>query len=173
MLICFFVFQGLSILLQNNGTLVLLFHIIILNILALCRNEISGPIDGLHEVINANIFCFCGTFRVELLFCGANIGKKIPTYKTPPECPLILGWTVNDASTHHIKIPLQLALRVSEILRVPLMYRIICTKLSQSSLLVACTLVVRNVMDVQVSGLAILVAYKCFATRLWKSTTFS
>ena len=46
-------------------------------------------------------------------------------------------------------------------------------QLSQSSLSGARTLVVRNTMAVQVSGLELLVAYKLFATRLWNSTIFS
>jgi len=50
------------------------------------------------------------------------------------------------------------------------MYLIKWTSLVQSSLSGACTLVVKNMMAVQVSGLALLVVYKVFATRLWNST---
>ena len=49
-----------------------LVQITILNILALSHNEILGPADSLHEVVNAHYFCICGTFHVEILFCGAN-----------------------------------------------------------------------------------------------------
>ena len=47
----------------------------ILNILALCHNEILGPADIRHEVVNAHYFYFCGNFHVEILFCGANYSE--------------------------------------------------------------------------------------------------
>ena len=72
-----------------------------------------------------------------------------------------------------IQPPFKKALRVSKILRMPLMYCIRCTNLYQSPSLVSPTLVLRNEMAVQVSDLALLLEYKIFATRLWKSTTFS
>ena len=84
---------------------------------------------------------------------------------SPPECPRMLGWTANDASTHHFKIPLPLALRISGSVRVPLMYLIMWTILSQLSRSGAQTLVIRNATAVQVSGLDRLVEYKVFATR--------
>ena len=112
-------------------------------------------------------------FVLSFCFVELTIGNPHPKDKTPPECPLILGWTANDASTHHLKIPFPLVLRVSEILCVPLMYHIRCTNSTQSSLLGAHTLVVINTMAVQVSSLALLVALKVFATRLWNSTIFS
>ena len=82
MLILFVPFheRSLPIFLRKNGTLVFLVQKIILNIVSLCHNEISGLADGLHEVVNTHDFCIRGTFRVELLFCGANdweyISKK-------------------------------------------------------------------------------------------------
>ena len=95
-----------------------------------------------------------------LIFClvGLTIGNLHPKDKPPPECPRILEWTSNDASTRHFNIPLLLALRVSEKLIVPLRYCIICTNFSLSSSLGDRTLVVRNVMAVQVSGISLLVA---------------
>ena len=89
------------------------------------------------------------------------------------ECPWILGWSANDASTHHFKISLPLAQIVSGRLLVPLRYCIRFTNLSQLSSLVTHTLVVRNVMAVKVSNLTLLLAYKIISTRLWNSTTFS
>jgi hypothetical protein len=80
----------------------------------------------------------------------------------------MLGCTANDASTHHFRMPLPLALSISGIVRVrvPLMYLIKWTNLFQSSLSGARTLVVRNAIAVQVSDLARLVEYNVFATRL-------
>jgi hypothetical protein len=78
----------------------------------------------------------------------------------------MLGCTANDASTHRFRMPLPLALMISGIVRVPLMYLIKWTNLFQSSLSGAPTLVVRNMIAVQVSGLARLVEYNVFATRL-------
>ena len=124
--------------------------------------KLSTPTISVSVEFHVLSFCF-----VEL-----TIGNPRLKDKTYPECTCILGWTANDASTHHLKIKLSLALRVSESLSVPLMYCIRCTNLSQSYSSVACTLVIRNVMDVQVSGLALLVEYKLFTTRLWKFTTF-
>ena len=51
-----------------------------------------------------------------------TMGNTRPRYKAPSECPQMLVPTANDTSTHHFKIPLPLALRVSEILLVPLWY---------------------------------------------------
>ena len=91
-----------------------------------------------------------------------TIWNPLPKDKPNPECPCISVWTENYVSTHHFKIPLLLALRVSKSLSVPLMYHIICTNLSQSSSPGTRTLVSRNAMDVQVSVLALLVAYRVF-----------
>ena len=112
-------------------------------------------------------------FVLVLYFVELTIGNPRPKDKPPPEFPRILGWNKNNASTYHFKITLPLALRVIESLLVPLRYRIRCTNFPQSSSSSLCTLVVRNTMDVQVSVISLLVAYKLFDTRLWKSTTFS
>ena len=93
-----------------------------------------------------------------------------PKDKPPPEYPLILVWNANDASTHHFKIPLPLVLRINRSVHVHMMHCIKCTSLEQSSLLGARTLVVKNLMNVQVSSLARLVAHKLFAARLWNFT---
>jgi hypothetical protein len=99
------------------------------------------------------------------------MGNPRPKDRPPAECPRMLGWTDNDTSTHHFKFPLQLALKISGIVRVPLMYLIMWTNLVQSSLSGSRTLVVNNAIAVQVYGLACLVAYKVFAARLWNSTS--
>ena len=62
-------------------------------------------------------------------FVELTIGNPCPKDKPPPEFPRISIWTENDASTHHFKISIPLALRVSESLCVPLMYHIRCTNL--------------------------------------------
>ena len=123
----------------------------------------STPTISISVEIFVLIFCF-----VEI-----TIGNPRPKDKSPPEWPRIIGWTTNDASTQHFKIPLTLALRFSESLRVPLRYFIRCTNLAQSSYSGDRTFVVRNAIAVQVSGLSLLVSYKVFATRLWNSTNFS
>jgi hypothetical protein len=74
---------------------------------------------------------------------------------------------------HYFRMPLPLALSISGIVRVPFMFLIKWTNLFQSSLSGARTLVVRNVIAVQVSGLARLVEYNVFAIRLWNSTALS
>jgi hypothetical protein len=68
---------------------------------------------------------------------------------------------------------LPLALRIRGSVHVPLGYFIRCTSLLQSSLLGACTLVIKNSIAVHVLGLAHLVAYSVLATRLWNSMAFS
>jgi hypothetical protein len=73
--------------------------------------------------------------------------------RPPPECQRMLGWTANDASTHHFKILLPLALQISGIVRVPLMYLIRWNNLVHSSLSGSRTLLVKNTIAVQVSGL--------------------
>jgi hypothetical protein len=90
------------------------------------------------------------------------MGNPCPKDRPPPECPGMLGWTANDASTHHFKMLLSLELKISVIVQVPLMYLISWTNLVQSSLSGSCTLVVKNAIAVQVSGLAGLVAYNIF-----------
>jgi hypothetical protein len=92
------------------------------------------------------------------------MGKPRTRDSPLPECPRLLGCTENDASTHHFKIPLPLALHISGIVRVPLMHLIKWTNLFQSSLSGARTLVVRNVIVVQVSSLDRLAEYNVFDT---------
>ena len=103
-----------------------------------------------------------------LSFCLVKLmtGNPHPRDNPPPECPLIFGWTVNDASTHHFKMPLPSVLKISGSFLVPLMYFIRWTSLAQPSLSGSCTLIVRNVMAVHVSSLAHFVAYSVFTTRL-------
>ena len=126
------------------------------------RKKLAMPTRSVSVELFVLIFFF-----VELM-----IGNPRSKDNPPHECPRILGWTANNASIHHFKISLLLALRVSESLSVLLFYHIRCTKLSQSPLSGTCTLVFRNAMDMQVSGLALLVVLKFFATRTWNSTTF-
>ena len=83
-----------------------------------------------------------------------------------PVCPLILGCTANDASIHHFKMPLPLALSVKGSRLVPLKYFIKCINYFSSSLSGVLTLVVRNDIEVHVSGLARLVVNSVFAVRL-------
>ena len=81
-----------------------------------------------------------------LRFCFVEItmGNTRPKDNPPPECPNMLVWTENDASTYHFKIPLLLALIISGRVRVHTMYLIMWTILYQSSRSGARTLVVRK-----------------------------
>ncbi len=110
-----------------------------------------------------------------LSFCLVELtmGYPLPKDRLPLLCPRMLGWTANAASTHHFKMPVLMALRISGSVRVPLRYFIRWTSLIQSSLSDACTCVVKNAVAVQVSDLACLVAYSVMATRLWNSTALS
>jgi hypothetical protein len=95
-----------------------------------------------------------------------TIVKPRPRDIPPHKCPRMLGCTASDASTHHFGMSLPLALRISSIIQVPMIYLIKCTNLFQSSLSGDRTLVVRNVSALQVSDMACLVEYHVFATRL-------
>jgi hypothetical protein len=72
-----------------------------------------------------------------------------------------------DASTHHLRMPLPSAFRIRGSLLVPLRYFIKCDIFFQPSVSGARTLVVRNAMDVQVSGLARLVEQKVFSSQYY------
>ena len=57
------------------------------------------------------------SYSVELLvfnFCFVEdeIGNPVPIDIPPPEFPLISRWTPYDTSTHHLNIPVPLALSV-------------------------------------------------------------
>jgi hypothetical protein len=95
-------------------------------------HEIPGPTDCWHEVIVAHNFGLHQTSGVELLLSWAHNGKSCPKDSPPPECPLMLRWTSNDATTHHFRMLLPLALRISGSVRVPLRYFIKSTNLFQS-----------------------------------------
>ena len=95
-----------------------------------------------------------------LSFCLVEpaMGNPHPIDSPPPECPPMLGWTAKDASTQNLKIPLPFSLRIRGSVRMPVEYCISHTNLSQSSSLGYQTLIVKNDMDVKVSGRACLVA---------------
>jgi hypothetical protein len=59
-----------------------------------------------------------------LSFCLVKLtmGNPLPKDRPPPLCPHMLGWTANAASTHHFKMPVLLALRISGSVPVPLRY---------------------------------------------------
>ena len=94
------------------------------------------------------IYVSVGLFVLIFCFVEITIGKRHPKYKPPPECPCVVVWTANNALTHHFKIPLPLALRVSLSLLVPLRYHIRYNNLTQFSSLGARTIVFRNSMYV-------------------------
>jgi hypothetical protein len=97
---------------------------IVIHLIALSFHKIPRPTDRRHEVIGSHNFGLRRTAGV-LSFCLVELtmGNPLPKEDSPPpECLLMLGWTANDASTHHIKMPLPLALRISGSVRVPLRY---------------------------------------------------
>jgi hypothetical protein len=66
----------------------------------------SAPTVSVSVELRVLIFCL-----VEL-----TMGKPRPGDSPPPECPRMLGCTANDVSTHHFKMPLPLAVRISGIM---------------------------------------------------------
>ena len=134
--------------------------------LYLSLKKILCSTDRRHEVISAHQFSLYRAVGVEFFFVELTMGNPCPKDNPPPEYPRMLVWTENDASTHYFKIPLPLVLIISGRVRVPLIYLIMCTILSQFSKFGACTLVIRNKTSVQVSGLDRLVENNVFATML-------
>ena len=94
------------------------------------------------------------------------MGNPVPMDRPPPVCPLIFRCTENDPSIHLFRIPVPLELIISGMSLVPLIYFIRCANFFKSLLSGSLTLVVRKAVDVHVLGLALLVAYKVFATTL-------
>ena len=158
--------RSLSIILQKNRSPVALKQNVVQVSVSLSLQKIPVPTDRFHEVIIAYQFSLCRAAGVEFFFVELTMVNLLPKDNPPPECPRMLGWTANDASTHHFKIPLPLALRISGSVRLPLMCLIVWTNLAQSYRSCAQTILVRNATAVKVSGLACLVAYKVSATRL-------
>ena len=121
-MLCLLTAQSLSILLQKDCALVVLEQNIVLNLVALGFHEyrvqqIAGMKSSAPTIsvsVELRVLSFC---LVEL-----TMGNPLPKDNPPPECPRMLGWTANDASTHHFKMPLALALRISGSMRVPLRY---------------------------------------------------
>jgi hypothetical protein len=50
------------------------------------------------------------------------MGNPLPKDRPPPQYPHMLGWTANAVSTHHLKMPVLLALRISGSMCMPLRY---------------------------------------------------
>jgi hypothetical protein len=123
--------------------------------------KLSAPTISVYVELLVLSFCL-----VEL-----TMGNPHPKDRPPPDCPLMLGWTANDTSTHLFKIPLPLALTISGIVRVPMMYLIRWNNLVQSSLSGSRTLVIKNAIVVQVSGISRLLTYTVFTTRLRNYTS--
>jgi hypothetical protein len=109
-----------------------------------------------HSIVCTDKFGLCGTLGIE--------------DSPPPECPHIFGCTANDASTHHLRIPLPSALNTNGSLRVSIRYFIRCASFLRSSWSGALTLVLKNATEVLVSGLSRFVANSVFTTILWNST---
>ena len=124
--------------------------------------------EGIHSSTLTN------SVSVELLvfsFCLVDItvGNPLPSDSPPPVWPRMFGCVANEPSIHHLRMPLPLALRIRGISFDPLRYLTRCLNFDQSSLSGSLARVVRKVIEVQVSGRAHLVAYRVFATIVWKS----
>ena len=107
------------------------------------------------------------------LLVEVTTGKTLPMESPPPVCPLMLRWTVNDLSIHHFRIHAPPATRMSGIFLVFLRYFIRLANLFKFSMSGSPTPVVRNENYLQVSGIAFLLVYSVFATRLWNPLAFS
>ena len=110
--------------------------------------------------VKLQVFSFC--------LPKLTMGNPVPSVIPPPVCPRIFGCTANDASTYHSNLPLESAPSVSGIESVALRYSTKCHNFFQSSMVGSLTLVVRNEIDVEVSGLACFVTKNVFAT-IWYS----
>ena len=107
-----------------------------------------------------------------LCFVEVDTGNPVPIVRPPLVWPLMFGYTPCDASTYHYSFPLPSACRISSISWVRLKYLKRWTNFFQYCLEGSLTLVVRNEIERPVLGLALLVANKVFATRLWKASAF-
>jgi hypothetical protein len=105
-------------------------------------------------------------FVLNFCFHEATMGNPQPIVNPPPVWPHMFGCTANKASTNHINSPSFSALRTRGQSWSPLKYSIRWHNFSL-------TLVVRNAMFRQVSGLARLVTYRVFATIVWKDAAAS
>ena len=139
--------------------------------MALGFKEVSCPAYGWHEIINSNDFDLCQAVTIELLFGGAHCWETTAQRQASTRVSSHV-WVHGERC---IDPPLENATaigtqnqrqRIKGNVRVPLRYLIRWTNFPQSSLSGARTLAVKNAMEVQVSGLALLVAYKVLATRL-------
>ena len=68
----YFSARGLTIILQKNGTIVVLVQAIITDTVPVFRNEISVPAYGWQKFVNAHDFCLRGNVCVDIMFCEAN-----------------------------------------------------------------------------------------------------
>jgi hypothetical protein len=114
------------------------------------------------------------SLSVELLvfnFCFVKTEKRnpLPIVSLPPVCMRMFGCTANEASMYHINSPLLSAPKTRGQSRSPLKYSIRWQSFNQSLVSGALTLVVRNAIARHVSGLALLVTYRVFATIVWES----
>ena len=81
---------------------------------------------------------------LSLCLVNVEIGHPLPIVNLPPVCPLILGWTANDASTRQCSTLVLTAPSTSGNSRVALKYTIRCFNFHQLSTSGSLTLVVRN-----------------------------
>ena len=94
---------------------------------------------------------------LSLCLVDLSKGNPLPMVIAPPVCPLISGCTANNASTYQLKTPVPSAPSINGRSLVLLSYSTIWRSLRQSSISGPLTLVVKNVMARDMSGLALFV----------------
>ena len=161
--------RSFYILLQKNRALVVLKQNVVQDSVSLTLQKIPCPTYIQHEVTIAYQFSLCRAAGVEFLFCGTHNGKSAPQRQSSTRMPSHVRMDSKRCVHLPLQIPLPLAMRISRSVRVPLLYLIMWTILSQSSRAGAQTLLIRNSTDVQVSGLA-CVLYNVFVTKLCNCT---
>ncbi len=93
---------------------------------------------------------------LSLCLVDLSKGNPVPMVIAQPVCPFISGCTANDASTYQLKTPVPSAASINGNPRVLRRYSTKWQSLRQSSLSNPLTLVVRNAMLRDISGLALL-----------------
>ena len=114
----------------------------------------STPTSSLSVELRVLILCF-----VKL-----TIGNHLPIVRTPLVCPHILSCTAKLASAYQFRTPVPLTPNVKGKSIVERKYLIRCSSFVQLSISGDCTLVVRNAVASNPSGLALLTGYNALAS---------
>ena len=66
--------------------------------------EVVFPENDRHEVVGVSEFCLVGNLSIQTFFVDLSMGISCPRDMQSSDCPLILGWTACEPSTHHFVI---------------------------------------------------------------------